>query len=60
MPRWLLLALFLFGCTLTVPAFVWAGSTSWRQALQAWWFFVRYLLVLMIPAGIAALYFWLV
>lgn len=44
MPSWLLLALFIVGCTLTVPAFVWLGSQSARQAFTAWWFFFRYML----------------
>lgn len=39
MPKLLLLALCLVGCTLTVPALVWAISTSWREALNAWFAF---------------------
>lgn len=55
MPRTLLLVLVLLGYTLVVPIFVWGNSGSFRKAVGAWWFFVRYMLVLMVPAAIAAL-----
>jgi hypothetical protein len=58
MPSWLLLALFIVGCTLTVPAFVWLGSQSLRQAFTAWWFFFRYMLALAALGGVAALATW--
>lgn len=39
MPKILMLALYLFAFTLPVPLFVWAASTNWRKALEAWaWF----------------------
>lgn len=36
MPSLLKLALYLLALTLVVPAFVWAQSTSWRAAWNAW------------------------
>lgn len=59
MPSWLLLTLFIAGCTLTVPAFVLAGSQSWRQAFIAWWFFARYMLVFAALGLVAAGATWL-
>lgn len=55
MPSWLLLALFIFGCTLTVPAFVWLGSQSLRQAFYAWWFFFRYMLAFAVLGAVVFL-----
>lgn len=51
MPRWAILPLFIFGCTCVVPLFV-LGLTggNWRRAFQAWWQYVRVLLVLAAPA----------
>ncbi len=46
MPKLLLLALFLVGCTAVVPLIVWGNSGSWRTALRAWWEFGRYMLAL--------------
>lgn len=58
MPHWLILPVFIFGCTLVPPVIVWCGSTNWRHAWRAWWFFSRYLLVLAVPAAVIALGAW--
>lgn len=55
MPSWLRLALFIVALTLTVPAFVWLGSQSTRQAFTAWWFFFRYMLAFAVLGGITYL-----
>ena len=51
MPTWATLPLLIFGCTAVVPLFV-LGATggNWRRALQAWWQYVRLLLLLAAPA----------
>lgn len=49
MPSWLLLLLFVIGCTLVVPVFVWGNTANWRVALRSWRFFALMLLVLAIP-----------
>jgi hypothetical protein len=55
MPSWLILSLFIFGCTLVVPVFVWGNSGSFKRAVEAWWFFARYLLALAALAIVAHL-----
>lgn len=50
MPSWLTLTLFILGCTMVVPIFVWGNTMNWRRALEAWWEFARYLLLLASPA----------
>lgn len=51
MPNWLILPLFIFGCTCVVPLFV-LGLTggNWRRALEAWAQFSAVLLALALPA----------
>lgn len=46
MPKLMLLALFIIGCTLVVPLFVWGQSGSWRTAIRAWWEYARWMLAL--------------
>ena len=53
MPPWLTLVLSLTGCTLVVPALVWAQSTSARQALAAWGTYCRYMGALYAIGGVA-------
>jgi len=58
MPSWLLLSLFIAGCTLVVPLFVLGNTQSGRRAFEAWWFFAKYLLALAVPAAICSAIIW--
>jgi hypothetical protein len=53
----LLLALTIFGFTVVVGLLVWAQSTSWREALRAWWQFTLYLLAMAVPGIVAWAWF---
>lgn len=54
-----LLALALFGFTLPVPLIVWGMSGDWRQAVQAWWWYGRYMLVLYGIGAVVWFFMWI-
>ena len=59
MPRLLLLGLSLFALTLVAPLWVWAVTTNWRAALNAWkgfgaWMGALYLVGLLVWLGMGA------